>query len=167
MRAFQELPMSTLVKMNLENTHMVHTQKSSTPVWSETLCVSPCLSEQACHHPSYHAHSPTPCHSLERGTRGSAAEGGWVGSSSAVLYILPYCWAWTQVATSLLPLPFPEGNATAQHGKNRQQDLLVILRCYQQPDAPHTLADLSWCLNWSQHTWLSSPRCQIEFTAPK
>lgn len=76
MCAFLELPMSILVKMNLENTYMVHTQKSSIPVWSETLCVSPHLSVQPCYHPSYHAHSLTPCHSLpETPSVGSAAEG--------------------------------------------------------------------------------------------
>lgn len=60
--AFLELPVSTLVKTNPENTHTDHTQKSSIPVWSETLCISPHLSPQDCHHPSYHAHSLTPCH---------------------------------------------------------------------------------------------------------
>lgn len=167
MCAFLELPMSTLVKMNPENTHMVHTQMSSALVRSETPCVSPHL-VQACHHPSSHTHCLTPCHSLpERHQWALQLRGGWICFSSLIQHILPYCWAWAQVTTSLLPFPFPEENATAQHGKNKQQDLLVILSCCQHPVALYTLADLAWCLNWSQHTSLSSPNYQTESTALK
>lgn len=98
-------------------THGPYT-KVLTPVWSETLCVSPHLSVQACHHPCYRTQSLTPCHSLpERHQWGLQLRGGWVCCSSAILHILPYCWAWTQAAASLLPLRFPE--ATAQRGKKK------------------------------------------------
>ena len=43
----------------------------------------------------------------------------------------------------------------------------MILGCYQQSDALYTLADLAWCLNWSQHTWLSSPSYRVGSTALK
>lgn len=67
----------------------------------------------------------------------------------------------------LLPLLSLEKSATAQHRKNRQQDLLVILGCYQQFDALYTLADVAWCLHWSQHTWLSSLSYLVRSTALK
>lgn len=105
----------------------------------------------------------TPLQSSRKlGPVGSAAKRVWVCCSPAILHIPPYCWT-----ASLSPLPFPEENATAQPGKNRHQDLQVILSCCQQPDALYTLADLAQCPNWSQHTWISSPSYQIEFTALK
>lgn len=71
------------------------------------------------------------------------------------------------LAHFLLPLLSPEESVTAQYRKNRQQDLLVILGCYQQSDALYTLADVAWCLNWSQNTWLFSLSYLVRSTALK
>lgn len=152
----------------------VYTQKSSIPVWSETLCVSPHLSLQDCHHlptmltPLQLSLSYTPLQSSrEVGSVGSVGKGrlGLLLSSCPAhpsLLLGPDtsgCFPFTS------SLSWRKCNSLAW--KNRQQDLQVILSCYQQPDALYTLADLAQCPNWSQHTWISSPSYQIEFTALK
>lgn len=91
----------------------------------------------------------------------------WVCSSSTTLLILPYHWAWTHSPASLLLLPSPEDDTTAQQGKTGSSTVLVILGCYKQPGALYTLDDLPWYLNWSQHTWISSPNYQVVSTALK
>lgn len=148
-------------------THGPYT-KVLTPVWSETLCVSPHLSVQACHHhPCYCTQSLTPLSQPSREASVRSAAKGRLGlllfhypAHSSLLLGLDTSSCFT--FTSSLSW----GNSSAWK-KKRQQDLLVILRCYQQPDALYTVADLAWCLNWSQHTWLSSPSYQIESTALK